>query len=224
MARIGIEGASDFVTDVGQLISSGFKLSEISLGEAANQTANALGKTFDPFGGAQFAGSGFTSNDLYDNKLFGNFDLDSAKSKFMSFFENGDGGSNVVKNNFEKVVEGTSNLKHPVLDNIRVGSALKDDFYHSFDDIIDNYAVDAKRFDLPNKKGHMDSLYQVEGSIVKYDTKYVNIKNNAPKMIQTKETINGVFEWVVDPTTNTVTHRTFIPGGGVTGKINQWGK
>ncbi|MEI3613058.1 hypothetical protein [Pseudogracilibacillus sp. SO30301A] len=43
-------------------------------------------------------------------------------------------------------------------------------------------------------------------------------------MLQTKETIDGVFEWVVDPTTNTVTYRTFIPGGKVTGKINQWGK
>ncbi len=120
--------------------------------------------------------------------------------------------------------KGTGELKHPVLDNPRVGSALKDDFYHNFNDIIDNYAVDAQRFDLPNKKGHMDSLYQIEGSVVKYETKYVKVKNNAPEMLQTKETIDGVFEWVVDPTTNTVTHRTFIPGGKVTGKINQWGK
>jgi hypothetical protein len=115
-------------------------------------------------------------------------------------------------------------IKHPVLDNPRVGSALKDDFYHKFDDIIDNYARDAQRFDLPNKKGHMDSLYQIEGSMVKYDTKYIKVKNNAPKMVQNKQTVNGVFEWVVDPTTNTVTHRTFIPNGKVTGKINQWGK
>ncbi|WP_241740719.1 hypothetical protein [Lysinibacillus sphaericus] len=120
--------------------------------------------------------------------------------------------------------KGTGELKHPVLDNPRVGSALKDDFYHNFNDIIDNYAVDAQRFDLPNKKGHMDSLYQIEGSMVKYETKYVKVKNNAPEMLQTKETIDGVFEWVVDPTTNTVTHRTFIPGGKVSGKINQWGK
>ncbi len=120
--------------------------------------------------------------------------------------------------------KGTGELKHPVLDNPRVGSALKDDFYHNFNDIIDNYAVDAQRFDLPNKKGHMDSLYQIEGSMVKYETKYVEVKNNAPEMLQTKETRDGVFEWVVDPTTNTVTHRTFIPGGKVSGKINQWGK
>ncbi|MGN7118854.1 ribonuclease YeeF family protein [Lysinibacillus odysseyi] len=119
---------------------------------------------------------------------------------------------------------GTGELKHPVLDNPRVGSALKDDFYHNFNDIIDNYADDAQRFDLPNKKGHMDSLYQIEGSVVKYETKYVKVKNNASEMIQTKETKDGVFEWVVDPKTNTVTHRTFIPGGKVTGKINQWGK
>ncbi|MEH6852188.1 hypothetical protein SAMN04488168_11065 [Bacillus sp. 491mf] len=120
--------------------------------------------------------------------------------------------------------KGTDELKHPVLDNTRVGSALKDNFYHSFNDIIDNYAVDAQRFDLPNKKGHMDSLYQIEGSMVKYDTKYVKVKNNAPEVLQTKKTINGVFEWVVDPTTNKVTHRTFIPDGKVTGKINQWGR
>ncbi|MFU8650031.1 hypothetical protein ACNA06_22380, partial [Lysinibacillus sp. RSDA_15] len=124
----------------------------------------------------------------------------------------------------KKLDKGTGELKHPVLDNPRVGSALKDDFYHNFNDIIDNYAVDAQRFDLPNKKGHMDSLYQIEGSMVKYETKYVKVKNNAPEMLQTKETIDGVFEWVVDPTTNTVTHRTFIPGGKVSGKINQWGK
>ncbi|XYQ04191.1 ribonuclease YeeF family protein [Bacillus safensis] len=121
-------------------------------------------------------------------------------------------------------IRSTRELKHPVLDNPRVGSALKDDFYHSFNDIIDNYAVHSKRFDLPNRKGHMDSLYQIEGSVVKYETKYVKVKNNAPEMLQSKEIRNGVFEWVVDPTTNTVTHRTFIPGGKVTGKINQWGK
>ncbi|KOS60618.1 hypothetical protein AN161_22425 [Lysinibacillus sp. FJAT-14222] len=67
----------------------------------------------------------------------------------------------------------------------------------------------------------MDSLYQIEGSVVKYETQYVKVKNNAPEMSQTKKTIDGVFEWVVDPTTDTVTHRTFIPGQKVTGKINQ---
>ncbi len=121
-------------------------------------------------------------------------------------------------------IKSTSELKHPVLDNPRVGSALKDDFYHRFNDIIDNYAVHSKRFDLPNRRGHMDSLYQIEGSMVKYETKFVKIKNNAPEIIQSKEIRNGVFEWVVDPTTNKVTHRTFIPDGKVTGKINQWGK
>jgi hypothetical protein len=75
-----------------------------------------------------------------------------------------------------------------------------------------------------NKKGHIDMFYQIEDSIVKYDTKYVKLKNNTTETIQTKETINGVLEWVVDPTTNTVTHRTFIPNGKVSGKINQWVK
>ncbi|WP_326969432.1 ribonuclease YeeF family protein [Bacillus halotolerans] len=147
------------------------------------------------------------------------------------------GGKRVVKDVAKHVVEKESkgevnkvasksvkNLKHPVLDNNRVGSALKEDFYHSFNDIVDNYAINAQRFDLPNRKGHMDSLYQIEGSMVKYDTKYKKVKNNAPEMIEKKETIRGVFEWVVDPTTNKVTHRTFIPGGKVSGKINQWGR
>lgn len=70
----------------------------------------------------------------------------------------------------------------------------------------------------------MDSLYQIEGSVVKYETKYVKVKNNASEMLQTKKIIDGVFEWVVDPTTNTVTHKTFIPGGKVTRKIIQWEK
>lgn len=147
------------------------------------------------------------------------------------------GGKRVVKDVAKHVAEKESkgevnkvasksvkNLKHPVLDNNRVGSALKEDFYHSFNDIVDNYAINAQRFDLPNRKGHMDSLYQIEGSMVKYDTKYKKVKNNAPEMIEKKETIRGVFEWVVDPTTNKVTHRTFIPGGKVSGKINQWGR
>ncbi|MCL9663115.1 HINT domain-containing protein [Paenibacillus hunanensis] len=117
-----------------------------------------------------------------------------------------------------------SELNHPVLDNTRVGSALKNDFYHNFNNIIDNYVMEAQRFDLPNKKGHLDSLYQIEGSIVKYENGYVKAKNNAPEMVQNKRIIDGVFEWVVDPAANTVPHRTFIPGGKVTGKINQWGK
>ncbi|MEK4522393.1 T7SS effector LXG polymorphic toxin [Psychrobacillus sp. FSL W7-1493] len=132
-------------------------------------------------------------------------------------------GNTPLKNG-EGMPKDTVLLKHPILDSPRVGSALKDDFYHNFNDIIDNYAKDAQRFDLPNKKGHMDSLYQIEGSVVKYESKYVKVKNNAPELLQTKETKDGVFEWVVDPTANTVTHRTFIPGGKVTGKINQWGK
>ncbi|MGO5136351.1 hypothetical protein ACTQ31_06380 [Clostridium butyricum] len=50
---------------------------------------------------------------------------------------------------------------------------------------------------------------------MKYKTNFDKVKNNAPEMRQTKEIMDGVFEWVVDPTTKTVTHRTFIPGGKV---------
>ena len=123
-----------------------------------------------------------------------------------------------------KGVREAETISHPVLEYPRVGSGLKNDPYHNISDIIDNYAKDAQRFDLPNKKGHMDDLYQIEGSIVKYKTNFDKVKNNAPEMRQTKEILDGVFEWVVDPTTKTVTHRTFIQGGKVSGKINQWGK
>ncbi len=91
----------------------------------------------------------------------------------------------------------------------RVGKALKDDgvssIYdrqgkvikefpgkaksHGFPDVVDNYASQAKAFDIPNGK-----LYQLEGT---YNGK------------------TGRFEWIVQD--NKVTHRMFIEGGKTNG-------
>ncbi|WP_260447927.1 hypothetical protein [Listeria booriae] len=130
-------------------------------------------------------------------------------------------GAKVKSKAEKKVIE---ELYHPVLDGTRTGSALKKDAMHSFNDIVDNYARYAKEFSLPNKKGHNDILYQIEGSKIQTKQTFSNSKGwNAPEMTETNEVINGIYEWVVDPTTGNVTHRTFIPGGKVTGKINLWG-
>lgn len=64
------------------------------------------------------------------------------------------------------------------MDNIRTGSALKQDVYHAFDHIIDNYVGIATEFDLIGNDKIACKLYQVEGSF------------------NGKE---GLFEWIVDP-------------------------
>lgn len=77
------------------------------------------------------------------------------------------------------------------------------DGQHGFNDIIDNYAGGAARFEIPAKGPggevvRVSELRQIEGS------------NNG---------IGGVFEWIVDQ--GNVTHRRFFPGGKVTGLPNQ---
>ena len=98
-------------------------------------------------------------------------------------------------------------VSNSVVDNARVGaSANKLDPYHRFSDIIDNYAGDASRFDIPTKGPggkviRTSELRQIEGSL--------NGKS-------------GVFEWIVDQ--GNVTHRRFITDGKVTGFPNQVSK
>ncbi len=72
----------------------------------------------------------------------------------------------------------------------RVGSALKSDPYHAFPNIVDNFATGATRTQLQSGA----SLYQIEGSL---------------------NGVAGRFEWIVDG--GNVTHRMFVPGGGMTG-------
>ncbi len=80
----------------------------------------------------------------------------------------------------------------------RSGSALKQDPYHAFPDIIDNYAKDAQKFRIPSTRNGYADLLQIEGS---YNGK------------------NGIFEWIIDG--KEITHRRFIPKGSVTGTPNQ---
>jgi filamentous hemagglutinin len=95
-------------------------------------------------------------------------------------------------------------IDNSVIGKPRVGSANKlPDGQHGFNDIIDNYAGDAAKFEIPTKGPggevvRVSELRQIEGS------------NNG---------ISGVFEWIVDE--GNVTHRRFIPGGQVTGLPNQ---
>ena len=69
------------------------------------------------------------------------------------------------------------------------GSALKLDRYHNFNKIVDNYAGEATKFDIPNGK-----LYQLDGSLNK---------------------VNGRFEWIIQD--GHVTHRLFVPNGTING-------
>jgi hypothetical protein len=95
-------------------------------------------------------------------------------------------------------------IENPVLDSVRIGSANKPpDGQHSFNDIVDNYAGEATRFDIPTKGPG--------GSIVRTsELRQIQGSNNGTK---------GVFEWIIDQ--GNVTHRRFIPGGRVTGLPNQ---
>ncbi|MCR6095427.1 LXG domain-containing protein [Salipaludibacillus agaradhaerens] len=114
------------------------------------------------------------------------------------------------------------NISHPVLDNTRSGSALKNpDGQHGFNDIIDNYTLQAKEFDIVGGDGVKRQLYQIEGGMKYYDFKDIyntNLKIN--ERITSVKDQTGVFEWIVDPT-NGVTHRRFIPNGQITGSPNQ---
>ncbi|VVH63939.1 hypothetical protein BSPWISOX_2300 [uncultured Gammaproteobacteria bacterium] len=95
-------------------------------------------------------------------------------------------------------------IENSVLDSVRIGSANKlPDGQHGFNDIIDNYAGEATRFDIPTKGPggsiiRTSELRQIQGS------------NNGTE---------GIFEWIIDQ--GAVTHRRFIPGGRVTGLPNQ---
>lgn len=90
------------------------------------------------------------------------------------------------------------NIRNPIVDSKRIGSALKTDSHHSFSDIIDNYAGQAKTFTLKGGDGKTRILYQLKGSL------------NGQK---------GIFEWIYDRTRG-VTHRRFIPNGKITGRPN----
>jgi len=91
-------------------------------------------------------------------------------------------------------------IDNSVIGKPRIGSANKlPDGQHGFNNIIDNYAGDAARYEIPTKGAggkviRVSELRQIEGS------------NNG---------VAGVFEWIVDG--DSVTHRRFIPGGRALG-------
>lgn len=103
-------------------------------------------------------------------------------------------------NGFKNLSKPILEIKHPVLDNIRTGSALKLDAHHAFHDLIDNFAQTAEKFSLKGNDGTLRKLYQIEGSL---------------------NGIDGVFEWIVDPRPHYgVMHRLFIKNGKITGRPN----
>ena len=105
-----------------------------------------------------------------------------------------------VKTDASSIGKAKIEINNPVLNNIRTGSALKTDELHAFNNIIDNYAGQATRFNLKGGDGVERSLYQLEGSL------------NGKK---------GVFEWIIDPNpAKGVVHRRFIENVQITGKPN----
>ena len=100
--------------------------------------------------------------------------------------------------NFGRTKGSKKSIKNPIVDSQRVGSALKTDPHHSFNDIVDNYAGSARTFRIKGGDGKTRILYQLKGSL------------NGQK---------GIFEWIYDSTRG-VTHRRFIPNGRITGRPN----
>ena len=96
-------------------------------------------------------------------------------------------GSNTTPSTTKPKV--TSTIKNDVIDLPRTGSALKTDPYHAFPNIVDNYAGYATKSPISN-----GALYQLQGSL--------------------NGTV-GRFEWIIQ--NQQVTHRMFVPGGGING-------
>ena len=96
-------------------------------------------------------------------------------------------GSNTSQSTAKSKVEST--IKNDIVDLPRTGSALKSDQYHAFPNIVDNYAGYATKTPISN-----GTLYQLLGSL--------------------NGTV-GRFEWIIQ--NQQVTHRYFVPGGGING-------
>jgi len=159
--------------------------------------------------------------------------IDKARVSVLMFtrvFSADKGGGVAVAINASKYAKPVSTLikaetlgtTHPVLDFTRVGSALKSDPYHAFNNIIDNFARYAAEYRVTGGDGVNYKLYQIKGSLVKFDTKYVFDKNTRNYIMTTvRKDVEGVFEWMVDPNKGLTTHRRFIEGGQITGFPNQ---
>ena len=80
-------------------------------------------------------------------------------------------------------------IENDIIGKERIGSALKTDSYHNFNNIIDNYAGLATKTEINN-----GTLYQLEGML---------------------NGVEGRFEWIIQG--ENVTHRMFVPGGKING-------
>jgi len=80
-------------------------------------------------------------------------------------------------------------IENDLIDLPRTGSVLKNDKYHAFNNMIDNYVGYATKSPISN-----GTLYQLSGSL---------------------NGIGGRFEWIVQD--NLVTHRMFVKGGTING-------
>ena len=111
----------------------------------------------------------------------------AAKNKLTQIVNKGSRGGNRV---FTKPAAPPSRpITNDVINLPRVGSALKTDAYHSFPNIVDNYAGYATKSPIRN-----GTLYQLQGSL---------------------NGVSGRFEWIIQD--NQVTHRLFVPGGEING-------
>ena len=84
---------------------------------------------------------------------------------------------------------GHSSIDNDIIGLERTRSALKTDPNHAFPNIVDNYAGYATKTQISN-----GTLYQLPGSY---------------------NGVSGRFEWIAQ--NNEVTHRMFVPGGGING-------
>jgi len=103
-----------------------------------------------------------------------------------------------VRGRFGSTLGSGRTINNPIVNSKRTGSARKTDKYHSFSDIVDNYAENGKKFTFTGGDGKKRTLYQVRGSL------------NGEK---------GIFEWIYDSSKG-ITHRRFILNGKITGRPN----
>ena len=99
-------------------------------------------------------------------------------------------GAYATTNNRTRRQSSSVSIQNDIIDLPRIGSAVnKNDPYHAFPDIIDNYAGYATRCKINN-----GTLYQLEGSF---------------------NGVSGRFEWIVQD--QMITHRMFVKGGSING-------
>ena len=175
-------------------------------GTAATAGLSALGKAAVSAGSAGAIGAGTNAAIQAASKGITNVDgkeaaLAGVKSAAVSFVCSGLGslakGSGAGQSLYNskgspspgQAVGAKKPIENDVVSNIRTGSANKVDPFHSFSDIVDNYAQFAKKSPLKGGDGITRLKLELPGSLNGRD---------------------GIFEWIVDPRSEYgVTHRFF---------------